>query len=518
MSKEIENAPAPEPAPPERIRRGRIGMNVAVQVVLGVVLFLMVNVLAHRRFKQWDYTYSRSYTLADTTVKFIGQVKEPVRVTVLVGRKEAKELDARLEEDAGPLLEQYGRHMSGRLEVEYIDTTRDVNLWENFMLRLDQRKSGLRPATDGILVQAELPHKSDGGQEVYFHKWIPAESLYALDQQKKVPVAFRGESLLNAALAAVTNPERPRVAVVTNMGNLKVRPEGTIGHVLADICSAQNIDLEGWRMMESPGDAHLYRSLILAGVTVFGDQEDADLTQFYETPGNSVLVLLDPQNGCEGMDKWLARYGIQAQADRVLFARSTANGPYKELSVDATFLEGSLITRGLESRATLLPGQTRSLKLDPAAQKVKAENIQLTPLLTPGADFWGEKKFMEAMPLIDPEDNTAKPLCVAATVERGAATDPRLQMQSSRLVVVGNADLALPPPSPPNYDFLTRSLNWMLHRDDATANDSSTDKAKHKFTLRITKSQRQRIFLITTVVLPLAAMMAGLVIWSTRRT
>ena len=511
-------ATAPEPIPPERIRRGRIGLNVSVQVVLGVVLFLMVNVVAHRRFKQWDYTYSRSFSLAETTVKFLGQVKEPVRVTVLVGRREAKELDARLEEDAGPLLTQYGRHMSGRLEVEYIDTTRDVNLWENFILRLDQRKSGLRPATDGILVQAELPHKTDGGQDAYFQKWIPAETFYAMDQQKKVPVAFRGESLLNAALAAVTNPERPRVAVVTNMGNIKAGQSGTIGHVLMDICSAQNIDLEGWRMMESPGDAQLYRSLILAGVTVFGEQEASDLAQFFETPGNSVLVLLDPKNGCEGVDNWLTRYGVQPQADMVLFARSTASGPYKELSVDATFQEGSLITRGLENRATLLPGTTRSLKLNNAAAKVKAENLQLTSLLTPGVDFWGEKKFTEAMPMIDAEDNNVKPLCVAATVERGAASDPRVQMQSSRLVVVGNADLALPPTAPPNYDFLTRSLNWMLHRDDATANDSTTDKAKHKFTLRINRAQRQRIFLITTVVLPLAALMAGLVIWSTRRS
>ena len=516
MSKETETAPPAEPAPTERIRRGRIGVNVTVQLALGVALFLMVNVLAHRKFRQWDYTYSRSFSLAETTTKFLGQVKEPVRVTVLVGRKE-KDMDARLEEDAGPLLNQYVRQMSGKLEVEYIDTTRDTNLWENFMLRLDQRKSGLRPATDGILVQAELPRKADGGQEVYFSKWIPAESFYLMDQQKKVPVAFRGESLLNAALAAVTNPERPRIAVVTNMGNIRHTQDGTIGNVFMDICSSQNIDLEGWRMMESPADARLYRTLILAGVTVFGEQEAADLSQFYETPGNAVMVLLDPQNGCEGVDKWLAKYGILPQTDRVLFARSTANGPYKELSVDATFLEGSLITRGLESRATLLPGQTRSLKLNNAAPKVKAENIQLTSLLTPGVDFWGEKKFTENMPLFDDKEDNGKPLCVAAAVERGAASDPRVQMQSSRLVVIGNSDLALPPPAPPNYDFLTRSLNWLLHRDDATANDSTTDKAKHKFTLRITKPQRQRIFLITTAVLPLAALMAGLVIWSARR-
>ena len=70
MTKTEDTPAAPEttkPRPPEGIRRGRIGFNVGVQVTLGLVLFIMVNVIAHRRCKQWDYTYDRSFTLSATT-------------------------------------------------------------------------------------------------------------------------------------------------------------------------------------------------------------------------------------------------------------------------------------------------------------------------------------------------------------------------------------------------------------------------------------------------------------------
>ncbi|HEX2751051.1 MAG TPA: Gldg family protein [Verrucomicrobiales bacterium] len=517
MSKEAETTPATDTPPAAQgIRRGRIGLNVTVQIVLGFVLFVMVNVLGHRRFKQWDYTYSRNFSLAPNTQKFVKEVKEPVRISVLAPREEM------MEKDVSPLLDQYKLAMGGHLEVEFIDTRRDVTAWENFVSRLYKMGATFKAGDEGILVQADRPHLSEAGGEKFFYKWIPAESLYVMDQEKHVPIAFRGESLLNTAIAAVTNPERPKVAVVTRMGYVHIvpNPEGgealTYGHVLTQLCASQNIELEPWRMMENPENANRYKTLILVATTLFGAQQDEDLTKFFETPGNSVVVLLDPEHGCPEMDKWLARYGIQPQADQVLYVRGTGSGTFKEFAVDAHFLP-SPVCPGLENQATLLPGKTRSIKLLNQLEKVKAENIQLTSLLEPSDDFYGEKNYFESYPRFDAGEDNAKPLCVAAAAERGAASDPRVQMQSSRLVVIGNAGLINPPTNATNYEFLTKSLNWCLHRDEAAVNDSSTDKEKHKFAIHIKPDQWQRVLIISTIVMPLAALMAGLLIWSTRR-
>ncbi len=518
MSNEVEAAaPVEAPPPAERIRRGRIGVNVTVQIILGVAIFVMVNILGHQRFKQWDYTYSRNFSLAPNTQKFVKGVKEPVRVTVLAAH------DEMLEKDVAPLLDQYKLNMGGRFEVEFIDTKRDATAWENFRIRLIKLGAAFKADSEGILVQADHPHLGDTGGEKYFYKWIPAEALYVMDNEKHVPIAFRGESLINTAIGAVTSPERPRVAVVTQIGyggNNAANPDGGpalhYGTVFTRICGTQNIELEGWRMLENPENISRYKTLIFVAPTLFGEQQAEDLTKFFETPGNSVIVLLNPDHGCDQMDRWLARYGIQPQSDRVLYTRTIRNGTYKETAVEARFLE-SPINRGMENDATLLPASSRSLKILDRLEKVRSENIQLTPLLSPAEHYWGEKNFTDNRPEFDKDEDNGKPLYVAVSAERGAATDPRVQMQSSRLVVAGNSSLVDPPPSELNYDFITRALNWCLHRDEAAVNDSSTDKEKHKFAINIRPEQWQRVLIITTIVMPLTALMAGLLIWSTRR-
>jgi hypothetical protein len=518
MSKEAEITAVNETPPPaEGIRRGRIGLNVGIQIVLGVAIFVMVNILGHRRFKQWDYTYSRNFSLAANTQKFLKEVKEPLRISVLAAR------DEMMEKDIGPLLDQYKLALGGRLDVEFIDIRRDVTAWENFKIRLYKMGAAFKP-DEGILVQADRPHIGESGGEKYYYKWIPGDSLYVMETDKHVPIAFRGESLLNTAIAGVTNPDRPRIGILAGMGFVQKvpNPEGgpelfSYAHVLADICSAQNIEVEPWYMMQDPDNALHYKSLIIVANTLFGPQQEEDLTRFFETPGNSVVVLLDPEHGNPGIDKWLSKYGIQPQEDRVLWAKSNAGGVYTQFAVNARFLDNSPVTRGMENHATLLPGRTRSLKLLNDLEKVKSENIQLIPLLTPTDEFWGDKNYKEKFPAFEAGVDNGKPLYVAASAERGAASDPRVQMQSSRLVAMGNADLANPPPEAPNYEFMTRMLNWCLHRDETAANDSSTDKSKHKFAISIKPEQWQRILIITTVVMPLAALMAGLLIWSTRR-
>src|SRR5690606_39541839 len=106
----------------------------------------------------------------------------------------------------------------------------------------------------------------------------------------------------------------------------------------------------------------------------------------------------------------------------------------------------------------------------------------------------------------------------AVAAERGASTDPRAQLRSSRMIVFGNGVFLDPPPLALNYDLLTRSLNWLLHRDVVAPNDSATDKARRSFRIHISEEQWQRIFITTAIVLPLAALLMGVVAWSSRRS
>jgi hypothetical protein len=500
---------SPEEAKVPRIQRLRISINVGVQVLLMLILFGLANYLASRHFKQWDYTFDRKFTLADSTTDFLKKVTVPIKITALTVR------GSEAEKDISALLQRYKDTMKGRVEVKVIDTRRDVQAYESFKAQLF--KSKLAVETNGILVQADSPGKGAATQNSY--KFITEDSLYDIDPVKKTATAFKGEGLLNAAIRGVTSVDRPTIGIVAGLGNWRIYPNRTsVYDTLKEIASLQNIDLEPYLITGEEGPDQLDALLWISPADI-SDREAAILKSFLETPGHSLLVMLNPATRTARLDAFLATYGIIPQEDRVLTARSTTAGPVKRFDVDARFLEGSSLTAGIVSQSTLFLDQTRSLKVETGTEKQLSENIDVKPLLSPPADtYWGEKNFDEALPVYDKDIDNGPPLYLAAAAERGAAKDPRVQVQSSRLIVFGNSTIGDPDGlQAANYDFLTRSLNWMLHRDVVAPNDSKTDKSKHRFRILIKPDQWQRIFWTTTIILPLAALMMGLMVWSSRR-
>ena len=506
---DLPTADVPVDAVP-RIQRWRIGINVFIQLLLLLALLGLVNYLASRHFKQWDYTFDRKFTLAPSTVEYLKKVAVPIKITALTVR------GSEAEKDLSALLQQYKETMKGRVEVKVIDTRRDVQAYESFKAQLF--KSRLTVETNGLLVQTDGTGKGKDGQNAY--KFITEDSMYAVDPVKKTATAFKGEGLLNAAIRGITDVNRPTVGIIAGLGTWRQLPDRTsVYNILSEIAGLQNIDLEPFPILQDSEVPPHLESLLWIAAEDIGEREQAILTKFFETQGHSLMILLNPANRTPNLDKFLTSYGIAPQEDRVLTAKSTAAGPVKRFDVDARFLDGSTLTQGIVSQSTLLLDQTRSLKVTTGSEKQRAENIDVKPLLSPPADvYWGEKDFDEALPVFNAATDNGPPVYLAAAAERGAAKDPRVQVKSSRLIVFGNSAFADPDSiNPQNYDFVTRSLNWMLHRDVVAPNDSATDKSKHRFRIMIKPEQWQRVFWTTTVILPLAALMTGLMVWSSRR-
>ena len=505
-------APAAEAKVP-RIQRLRISINIFVQILLMLVLFGLANYLAARHFKQWDHTFDRKFTLAPSTTEYLKKVSVPITITALTIR------GSDTEKDLSALLQQYQNAMKGRVTVKVIDTRRDVQAYEQFKAELF--KSKLTVDTNGILVQADNPGQSKSGQNLY--KFITEESLYEMEPVKKTATAFKGESLLNAAIRGLTSLDRPVVGIVAGLGNWRVMPDrSSVYDILKQISGLQNVDLEPFPITGEYADSSHLSGLLWIAAADIQERELAILTNFFETPGRSLLLMLNPASPTPKLDEFLATYGIAPQEDRVLIARNTASGPVKRFDVEGRFLEGSSLTGGIVSQSILFLDQTRSLKIVAGSDKLRNENIEVKPLISPPADYWGEMDFGEKLPsFTSGKDNggpDGPPIYLAVSAERGAAKDPRVQVKSSRLLVFGNSAFGDPDAiSPQGYDFLTRSLNWMLHRDVVAPNDSATDKIKHRFRIMIKPEQYQRIFWTTTIILPLAALMMGLMVWSSRR-
>src|SRR4028119_942611 len=69
---------------PYQINRAKIGFNVALQIVLGLILFGFVNYLAFNHFKRWDFSRGKQATISGQTKKVIAQLEDKLKVVVLV--------------------------------------------------------------------------------------------------------------------------------------------------------------------------------------------------------------------------------------------------------------------------------------------------------------------------------------------------------------------------------------------------------------------------------------------------
>src|SRR5436309_6876089 len=104
-----------------KIGRIRIGLNVVVQIVLILFLAAMVNSLAFRHYKRWDFSRDQKYALSDKTKRFLDSIKGKIRITVFFAPSTP------ITNDVQNLLTEYQYAARGKIDVENIDPERNLS-------------------------------------------------------------------------------------------------------------------------------------------------------------------------------------------------------------------------------------------------------------------------------------------------------------------------------------------------------------------------------------------------------
>jgi hypothetical protein len=184
--------------------------------------------------------------------------------------------------------------------------------------------------------------------------------------------------------------------------------------------------------------------------------------------------------------------------------------------VTVVFLDGNPVTKRLKGVTTQFLGGTQSLTLDQAA--AKNAHIHLQSLIEAAEGFWGETEYNrgDGSPVyFDPKKDKAPPLTIAVSVEKGALDDTRVQVDSSRMILVANGDfLGNDALTEANVDFALSSLNWLLDRGELIG---IAAKPANAFNLNLSDQELSRISLVVLVLIPGGVALIGLAGWLKRR-
>ena len=477
--------------------RIEVGFNIVAQLALVIAGLVMLNWIGNKYYARLDWSRGKNITLSPQTKAVLGGLDKPVQAIVMFAN--ASEAEA----DAQALLREYQFAAKGKLTVEEVDP------YANLARAKDLQAQYKFGANENVII-----FTYDGR-----HKFVNSGDLAEFEQQdqmammmRKPPqmIGFKGEQVFTSTLIELTETKQNKLYLVGSHGEYEVSSRELAG--LREFLTRQNLKFETLKLADKDSIPEDTSMLMILGPKFDLSERDLKLlTQYWERKGRIFIAAGWANGKTPNLNEWLAARGVRPQNDAVIRVVNVGNLTGMQ-PLEGVILNGSPITKGLEDVATEMYGPTQSLHLDRGLEK--AAQLQLTGILGTPPGFWGETEYnpgdRTAIPFFDPKKDHAAPLTIGVSVERGGSADPKVKLETSRMVIFGNGDFISDKGlqvGQASLELVLNSVNWLLNRDNLI---SIPPKVKEKQSLKLTDAQISTIRWWVMLIIPLIIFIFGL--------
>lgn len=482
-----------------RIGRLEVGFNIVMQIVLVIAGLVMLNWLGNKYYARWDWSRGKNTTLSPQTKSLLGSLEKPVQAIVMFAN--AGEAEA----DALNLLREYKFAANGKVTVEEVDP------YANLARARELQTLYKFGANENVVI-----FTYDGR-----HKFVNSGELAEFEQmdqmammmQRRPPqmIGFKGEQVFTSTLLELTENKQNKIYLVAGHGEYDGAARELFG--FSEFLKRQNLKAETLKLADKdaiPEDASMLA--ILGPKFDFSERDLKLLAEYWDKKGRIFIGTGWTNGKTPNLNNWLAARGVRPQNDAVMRVVRIGNLAGMQPLEAVIVHRGSPITKDLDGVGTEMFGTTQSLALDPSMERTA--QLRLTPLLLAPEGFWGETEYASAdrsnIPAFDPAKDHAAPLTLAAAVERGASADPKIKLETPRLVVFGNGDFLTDQGlqvGQASLELALNSMNWLLNRENLI---SIPPKVKEKQSLKLSDAQVNTIRWWVMLFIPLIIAVLGL--------
>ena len=471
-----------------KARQTKYSAYVTVYVLVILAVLGGANFLANRYTKSYDSTANKQFSLSDQTVKAVKGLKKDVAVSYFGETTQFPQ--------ARDVLERYSS-LSPKLHVEYIDPVKKPQL---------ARAAGVR--TEGTIIVDAGAHKEEA--KSLTEEEITGALIRSLKggQRNACFLAGSGEHGLddtggNGFSALKEALERNNYK--TRSVNLAKPGAAAAPDATPTIGQVQQASVE------IPKDCTV---LVSGGATLAYSPAEVNAIKAYVESGGRALLMLDTplrigsREGAENPDlvKLLADWGATADSDLAIDTSGIGGifGLGPEVVMVTNYESQPIVRDFKEGVPTAIP-LSRTFKIN-SAGKVTVDKLLAT----------SDNSFATASVSgpVDPKKGVKGPLVLAATgsYNTGNPSDP------GRFVVYGSSMWAannfLGSRQITNRDLALNTINWLTSDEDLI---SIRPKEPEDRRLNISGNRMNMIFLWSVVLLPLAVVGSGLMVWFRRR-
>ena len=486
----------------KKIRRIRIGFNVLAQIVLILFIAAMVNSIAFKHYARWDFSRDQKYALSDKTKRFLDSMKGKMRVTIFFSP------NAPITMDVQNLLTEYQYAAKGKIDIERVDPERNLS-------RAKELFDKYKVVSDESLLVLDYEGRN---------KTVKASEMAEIDQSGMAfgegprVTAFKGEQAITSAMIDLVEGKKNTVGYMVGHKEPPISAASPVS-VMKTFVENENIQLKELNLFDVPAIPEEFKAILIVGPQYdFSDREMKLLRDFWDKQGR-ILLLLDPAAKTPKLDGFLNELGVKVNDDRLMaFLRTGIQEVALTRDVQAQFLGGSPVTQRLADARALFFGGTSSLTLEP--DRVRAANVRIDPLIQAEKGYFAETDYNaddQAKLQADAQRSGDAPITIGAAIEKGGSADQRVQVNSSRLVVVSNAtfiqDNAITQDQQA-LDFISGGVNWLLRREELIG---IAPKVSKPLTFTLNEDTLRSLRWIILVLMPLIPAVIGSLVWWQRR-
>jgi hypothetical protein len=491
-----------------------------VGIVAAVVLAFVVNILAGRHYRRWDWTRDQRFVLSPATLETLRTLEQHVDLWVIAGSSDPVEQGLR------QVLASY-RAASSRIDVHWIDPDRDavelLGLMRRFGLEAGRSEDG-RVAADAVVVVA-------AGEK---HWFLTADDLFEATSETRARP--REERALTRALRSVLDAEKARLCFTVGHDELSLEPgvEGreSLG-ALRDLLDKSNFELTSVDLA-APG-AHEPLTgctvAVIAGARAPFAPEEANRLRAWLLLGGSLFAAVGPLDTTvkvppaqTGLDAALVPFGIALDEDLVhdLDADVSIPDTHGEgffVSAHPHPITTTLVAGGSDAHpprvATFL---ARSLRhVSPPGAAAAADLLVTSAGAYAKVDLAGAAEWKDAPARV--ASDPAGPFVLAMASERArigpdAPHGPRAVVVGSRYILAEDNWRQARPLHGAAF-FVDSSLSWLAARSEVV---DVPDRAEVPAGIRVTAEGLAEVERYVVLFMPLAVLLLGAAVWAWRRS
>ena len=449
-------------------------------VIISVVVAVLLNMLIAElpsRFTVFDVTSNKLYSLSDETKKIVSQLDEDINIYVLVNEAQA---DTVLD----TTLQKFG-DLNAHIKVSYVDPTVNPQFFTKY--------TDSAVSMNSVIVEGSKRNQIIDYNNIYQTSFDNYSYSYTV-------TGYDGEGQLTSAIAYVISDEMPKIYILKGHG------ESVFDEEFLAAIEKENVDYETINLMNYdavPEDAECV--IIYAPTADFSDDDTEKMLSYMENGGDIFVVTANTDSEMTNFHKLLDFYGI-AVTDGYIIETSQYGyyeSPYFLLpEINYTSITASAYDSGIYVLVPYAQGITVNEK----------EDVSTTMLLYTSNNSFVRNDTENHSDYTKQDTDVDGPFAVGVTCEKmiGEEGSSAVIFSSSELFTSAvNAIVA-----GTNLKLFNGTIGSFVNHETSVSIPAKSYEITY---LIIPPQYATSIALLATLVIPLAFLISGFVIWFRRR-